>query len=480
MRRVVIAGAGPAGLMLAAELRLAGVEIVVLERRPEPRTSANGLNVHGRTVELLRRRGLADRLLDDEPPVWPRVPFGLVWLDLGGMPPEHQLMVCSQWRLERVLLDRARQLGADVRYGWEVLGLSQDADGVELEARGPGGTETFPCAYAVGCDGPHSVVRSAAGIGFPGEGLSTYGLLGDFEVADWGPHLADNRLFPHGMYGAVPKEPGILRLMSIELDRTPPGPEVPVTAGELRASIERVTGAPAPAGEPRWLSRYGGPTSLAQHYRRGRVFLAGDAAHLLFASGTQGINAGLHDAVNLGWKLAATLNGWAPAGLLETYEQERRAVGEVICRHSRASMGLLHPQDRVGALRSVFGDLARLGSVVRALHEMSTDTGEMTAGRLIPDLPLHAADPAHTSVAATLRSGRGVLLELSGAASLPAEAAVTAVKSRGDRLDLVVADPVPELGAGRLLIRPDGHTAYAGEDDDELGAAVERWFGQAL
>ncbi|WP_067456441.1 FAD-dependent monooxygenase [Actinomadura macra] len=486
--RVVIAGGGPAGLMLACELRLMGVDAVVLERTVEPDENAQGMAVHGRSLEVFKQRGLADRIRKEDIWAWPRTPFAFFWLDLDGVGEADHTYAFPQWRTERLLEDRARELGVDIRRGHELVGFQQDATGVTVETRSAAGDGQVRGAYLVGCDGAESRVRDLAGIEFEAGGLTYYGVLGDVVLPDGPQPEFTTGLFQQGMFGALPLQAGELRLMTIEFGSAGPDRDTPVTVDELRASIRRVTGTDPRVEGVRWLSRFGGATRHAQRYRDGRVLLAGDAAHVLYISGTQGLNAGIQDAVNLGWKLAAEIQGWAPSGLLDTYHGERHPVGERICVHARAQMALMHPLDRVTPLRGLVAELLEIDAVNRFLLELPSATGyplpaadgaegepHPLLGQPIPDVPLDTGGgPAGTAEA--LHAGRGVLLDLSGGAVDLGDADAWA-----GRVDVITAEPVPELDAAVLLVRPDGHVAYAdrtGGSGKGLRPALAAWFGE--
>jgi 2-polyprenyl-6-methoxyphenol hydroxylase-like FAD-dependent oxidoreductase len=444
---VVIAGGGPTGLMLACELGLHGVETVVLERLPALSENSAGMGVHARTLEVLNRRGLASRIPRQEMFAWPRTPFALLWLDLSAGSEREVTYAFPQWRTERLLAERAVELGVEIRRGAEVVGLDQDDTGVTVGLRSG---EQLRCGWLVGCDGPGSVVRSLAGIDFPASGQPYYGVLGDV-VTDGGDFQSG--LYPTGMFGALPLRPGMMRLMTVEFGVRQPDDDVPVTADELGSAIERVSGRRPALDKVHWLSRFGGANRLAARYREGRVLLAGDAAHTVFTSGTQGLNAGVHDAVNLGWKLAAEVDGWAPPRLLDTYEGERRPVAQRMLTHAEAQMALLHPLDKAGPLREVLQELLRVPEVNRVLLEMPTP--DAPVGDEIPDVALH--------------SGRGVLLDHAGDADISGWA---------DRVDVVRMDPARGSGAARVLVRPDGQVAYVDTGGDGLGAALRTWFGE--
>ncbi|MFI0897245.1 FAD-dependent monooxygenase [Streptomyces sp. NPDC020983] len=473
---VVIVGGGPAGLLLAAELRLGGVETVLLERNAEPPDGVSeGMTVHGRTLELLRHRGIEDRIEPELLLRWPRTPFSLMWLDMTGVPDQDFTFMYPQWRVERLLEARARELGADVRRGHRVTAVAPDAGGVTVSVTGGGEEYTLRAAYLVGADGPDSLVRQAAGIGYETIGRGYYGVFGDMEPAEDADRTFDSGVFPNGMFGAVPISATLLRLMTIEFDVPRPPDEEPVTEQELVERITHITGRRPRLGTIRWVSRYGRPTQLAERYRAGRVLLVGDAAHHLFISGTHGLNTGLHDAANLGWKLAATVNGWAPEGLLDTYEAERRPVGLRMCKHATAVMALAHPVDQIGPLREFVSQLIAFDSVSKHLLRMTTEVrypigagDDPLAGRQVPEFT-----PVGASPGAPLAAARGLLLDLSdGAADLSGAA------GWADRVEVVAAKAAADTGAPVVLVRPDGHVAYSGTAGAGLQDALRTWFGE--
>ncbi|MGW5352842.1 FAD-dependent monooxygenase [Streptomyces sp. NPDC004031] len=484
---VLIAGGGPTGLLLAAELALAGVESVVLEKRTERIEASAGMALHGRSLEILEQRGIRDRIPADTIFTWPRTPFAFIWLDVDAVDPREHTFAHPQWRTELLLEERARELGVDIRTGHEVVGFTQDADGVRVRVSTPQGEQEITGSYLIGCDGPSSTVRELAGIGFSGAGKTYRGVLGDVELASDSHEAFSGGLTDEGVFGALPLRPGVLRLMTIEFDVEPPADDVPVTEDELRESVERVTGKAPDIRRTDFLARYGGRTRLADTYRDGRVLLAGDAAHVLFISGTQGLNASLHDAVNLGWKLAAEINGWAPAGLLDSYEAERRPVGQQVAQHARAAMALMHPLRLAAPLRTMFEEITGFTAVNDYLLKLPTATGypiprpdgapaaHPLLGQPVPSAALTGS--GHATLAEPLRSGRGVLLDLSGgAADLSAAAGWSA------RVDVVTAEAAEGIEVPALLIRPDGHVAWADSAEGDpagLRHALELWFGAA-
>ncbi|KAB8169632.1 FAD-dependent oxidoreductase [Streptomyces sp. 3MP-14] len=482
-RTVLIAGGGPTGLLLAAELRRAGIDAVVLERRTERVEHSRGMAMHGRTLQVLEERGLAATLREQGLFPWPRTPFGFLWLDLDAVGPEEFTYGFPQWRTEVALEAHAETLGVDIRRGHELLGLTQDATGVTARVRDGAGGEPYElrAAYLVGCDGVDSLVRKAVGISLEDHQPSHYyGVLGDIEIAEGEPVDFDAGLHADGVFGVIPLGPNVLRLMTIEFAEPPDADRASeVTVAELRASVARIVGKEPDVEQAQFLARFGGPSTVAERYREGRVLLAGDAAHSLFVSGTQGLNAGVQDAVNLGWKLAAEIRGWAPEGLLDSYQEERRSAAARAVAHARAQMALMHPLETVTPLRELVEELFRFQDVNRHLLTMTAQTGypagdgkNPLTGQHLPHVTLRTAE-GERNTAELLGTGRGLLLSLGDGAG-PA----TALDGWEDRVDGVTADATDDLPAAAVLVRPDGQVAFAGDADDEaLRAALTTWFG---
>jgi bifunctional hydroxylase/dehydrase len=481
---VVIAGAGPVGLMLAGELRRAGIETVVVERLVEPVRWPRSLFIQNRSMEVLDQRGLD---WFSESPRWRNYNFG--FLNLGRLRDDSEFVprYAPQHEFERLLEERAADLGAEIRRGHEVVAVDQDVDGVTVGIRAGSEDYRLRAAYLVGCDGGRSSVRKLAGIDFPGTSSTLSGITAWLSLnGEQFPGGVQADIHPTGIFAIAQLEPGLFRATTIEFD-TEPDRATEVTVEELRDAGRRIAGIDLDVNEVHWISRFGNATRIAARYRAGRVLLAGDAAHIHFASAAQGLNTGVQDAVNLGWKLAAAVQGWAPPGLLDTYHDERHPIGERVCMYSQAQVALYHPLDEVGPLRALLDELFQLEDVSRHLLELSTGVGiryrmagdrdaadrHPLLGCRMPDVALTSADGPRT-VFEALREGRGVVLVADGAGR-PAE-----LSGWQDRLAVhSVAEAA--LGASVVLVRPDGYVAYvdpAGVDHDGLRSALARWFGE--
>jgi bifunctional hydroxylase/dehydrase len=486
-RTVTVVGAGPVGLMLASELALAGVETIVLERQPEPTGQSRGMAINAAVVELLTQRGLMDGLRPYGMS-WPRAHLAQLWLDPARLSERHEnTFLLPQPVLEQRLEEQALKLGVDVRRGHTLIRLEQDADGVTAEVAAATGEYQLRTGYLVGADGTASTVRQLAGIPFPGSELPFHGLVGDLSVQPTDGILQKLGAFMRngGLYAAAPAGPLVVRISTGEFDRSPADPDAPVTIDELREAVQRLTGEPLAGGEPRWLARWDNATRLADRYRDGRVLLAGDAAHVFFPLGGQALSTGIEDAVNLGWKLAATVLGTAPAGLLDTYESERRPLGARACSTTRAQSALMYPMDRVSPLRDLIDELIQHDAVNEHLvklvggldvrYPVRPDAADPhpLLGRRLAAIPLVTPDGEGT-LAELLHRGRGVLLDLTGGAT-PLDAA-----GWGDRVDTATARPTAEIDASALLLRPDGYVVWVGADGPaQLTDALRTWFGAA-
>ncbi|MEU9716925.1 FAD-dependent monooxygenase [Streptomyces sp. NPDC047976] len=483
---VIVVGAGPAGMMLAGELRLAGVAVVVLERLDRRTGESRGLGFTTRTLETFDQRGLLARFGEIERSTQGH--FGGLPLDFGVLDGACQAAkTVPQSVTETHLEEWAASLGADIRRGHEVLSVRDDGEGVDVEVRGPDGTHTLRAGWLVGCDGGRSTVRKAAGFDFPGTAATMEMYLADIRGIELKPRMIGESL-PGGMVMVGPLPGGTTRIVVCERGTPPRRRESPPSFDEVAAAWQRLTGEDISAAEPVWVSAFGDAARQVTEYRRGRVLLAGDAAHIHLPAGGQGMNTGIQDAVNLGWKLASVVLGRAPLGLLDTYHGERHPVGRRLLMNTRAQGLLFLSGAEVQPLRDSLRDLMEYEDVRRHLAamvtglEISYDVGRGShplLGRRMPDLELTGPE-GPTSSTELLRPARGVLLDLADNPRLRQRAAAWA-----ERVDTVTARPrgaAPVTGGlhdtTALLIRPDGYVAWAAPGSHhDLPMALERWFG---
>lgn len=478
---VVIAGGGPTGLMLAAELALAGTDVAIVERRASQDLAgqrAGGL--HSRTIEVLDQRGIADRFLS-QGQIAQIVGFAWIRLDISDFPSRHPYgLALRQKHIERILAGWADELAVPVYRGQEVTGFAQDGTGVDVELADG---RSLRAQYVVGCDGGRSVIRKAAGIEFPGSDPTTSTLIAEVELdqePEWGVRRdatgiqAFSKLADGTGAGVLVSEQHV-------------GQAGEPTLRDLSDALTAVYGTDYGVRSPTWISRFTDSTRQAATYRQGRALLAGDAAHVHPPVGGQGLNVGVQDAVNLGWKLAQVVSGTSPESLLDTYHAERHPVAARVLANTMAQGELLRPGERVDALRDIMSELLRMDEPRQRIGAMMSgldvhyDLGEghPLLGRRMPDVDLvTASGPLRLS--GLLHDGRPVLLNLGAPGSL-------GVAGWADRLRLVDAAydggwELPVLGAvaapAAVLIRPDGHVAWVG-DGTELGLqdALTRWFG---
>jgi len=471
---VIIAGGGPTGMMLASELRLHGVRVLVLEKDAEPTPVVRSLGLHARTIEVMDQRGLLDRFLAHGQQYPVRGHFaGIVKPTPERLDTSHPYILgIPQPVTDRLLAERAAEVGAEIRRGSELVGLSQDDDGVTVELAD--GTR-LRSRYLAGCDGGRSTVRKLLGVDFPGDPARIEWLTGEVEVTtpleELTALVAKIRETDLG-FGVGPVGGGlyraVVRASAVAEDRA-----VPPTLDELSQRLRAVAGTDFGVHSPRWLSRFGDATRLAERYRVGRVLLAGDAAHIHPPLGGQGLNLGVQDAFNLGWKLAAEVAGWAPGDLLDTYQTERRPVAADVLDNTRAQAELMSLEPGPQAVRRLVSQLMDFEEVTRYLIGKVTaigiryDFGEghELLGRRLRDVRLK-----HGRLYELTHRGRGLLLDQTGKLS---------VAGWADRVDHVV-DATEELDVPAALLRPDGHVTWVGDDQEHLLAHLPKWFGAAL
>ena len=478
---VVVAGGGPTGLMLAGELALAGVDVAVVERRPnQDLAGSRAGGLHARTIEVLDQRGIADRFLS-QGQVAQMAGFAWIPLDMSDFPTRHPYgLALWQNQIERILAGWVGELAVPIYRGREVTGFAQDDSGVDV-ALSDG--RSLRADYLVGCDGGRSLIRKAAGIGFPGWDPSTSHLIAEVELAEepaWG--VRRDALGIHGLSRL--EDGGAVRVMVTEQRL---GRNGEPTLRDLSEALIAVYGTDYGIHSPTWISRFTDMARQAAAYRDRRVLLAGDAAHVHYPTGGQGLQLGLQDAVNLGWKLAQVVKGVSPDGLLDTYHAERHPVAARVVRTTLAQVALLRADDRTSALRDTVSEFLALDEPrKRVAAEMSgldirynLGDGHPLLGRRVPDLELvTAAGPRR--VFALLHGARPVLLNL----GRPSGVAVTPWADRVVAIDAEYAGDweLPVLGRvaapTAVLIRPDGYVAWVGDGSvNGLRDALTTWFG---
>ncbi|TXK40776.1 rifampin monooxygenase [Nonomuraea sp. C10] len=468
---VIIAGCGPTGAMLAAELRLHDVRVLVLDKRTEPASFVRVVGLHMRSLELMAMRGLLDRVL----PHGRQRPAGGFFAAIPKPPPQGldsayaYLLGIPQPVIERLLEEHAAERGAQVRRGRALAGFEQDDEGVTVELAGG---ERLRSRYLVGCDGARSTVRKLLGVGFPGEPSRTETLMGEMEVGVPREEIAAKVAEVGQTHRPFWLRPFGETVYSVVVPAAGAGDRAePPTLEDFRQQLRAIAGTDFGVHSPRWMSRFGDATRLAERYRVGRVLLAGDAAHIHPPIGGQGLNLGVQDAFNLGWKLAAQIRGWAPATLLDTYQAERHPVAADVLDNTRAQMELLSPEPGPRAVRRLLTELMDFDEVNRHLTEKITaigvryDFGEGPGllGRRLPDVEVK-----NGRLYALLHHGRGLLLDRTGRLMAGGWA---------DRVDHL-ADASAGVDVPCVLLRPDGHVAWIGDDQQDLDDHLSRWFGE--
>jgi 3-(3-hydroxy-phenyl)propionate hydroxylase len=478
---VVIAGAGPTGLMLAGELALAGVDVAVVERRESQDldgSRAGGL--HARTIEVLDQRGIADRFLS-QGRVAQIASFARIPLDISDFPTRHNYgLALWQNHIERILVDWVGELAVPIYRGRDVTGFAQDDTGVDVEVSD---AQALRASYLVGCDGGRSRVRKAAGIDFPGWNPSVNYLIAEVELAEepeFGIRRGDAGVHAIGKRGDG-KRVGVV----LSEPRVCPGDEP--TLGDVRRMLVAVYGTDYGLRNATWISRFTDMARQAASYRSRRVLLAGDAAHVHSPVGGQGLNLGMQDAVNLGWKLAQVVRGISPESLLDTYQAERHPVGARVLRNTLAHTALDRGDERIGALRESMSELLQMDEPRRRYAAMMSGLdirydigdGHPLIGRRVPDLEL-VTDSGVERVFTLLHDARPVLLNLGEPGALD-------ITPWADRVRLIDATydgdwELPALGTvtapSAVAVRPDGHVAWVGDEGgQELFDTLTRWFG---
>jgi 3-(3-hydroxy-phenyl)propionate hydroxylase len=479
--QVVIAGAGPAGMMLAAELALAKVDVAVAERRPDHvLVGSRAGGFHSRTIEVLDQRGVADRFLA-EGQVAQVATFGNTVLDMSDFPTRHPYSLgIWQNQIERIMGAWLAELPVRISYGCEVTGFAQDETGVDVEVSDG---DRLRARYLVGCDGGRSVIRRAAGIEFPGLDPTRSNLIAEVELTEEPPRGVRHDAV--GVHGLHTLEDG--RTVRVVVTERQLGPNSEPTLRDLSEALITVYGTDFGVHDPTWISRFTDMTRQAATYRAGRVLLAGDAAHVHYPAGGQGLSLGVQDAMNLGWKLAQVVKGTSPESLLDTYHAERHPVGARALQYTLAQGVLQRRDDRIQALIDVVSELASLdeprrqlaGSVSGLDIHYDLGDGHPLLGRRMPDLDLVTAD-GQLRVYELLHGAEPVLLDLDGPGRFD-------IARWADRVQLIEATyeeewELPVLGPvtapTAVLVRPDGYVAWVGDGTDlGLTDALTTWFG---
>jgi 2-polyprenyl-6-methoxyphenol hydroxylase-like FAD-dependent oxidoreductase len=481
---VVIVGGGPTGMMLAAELALARVDVAVVERRPDHVLAGSRAGgIHSRTIEVLDQRGVADRFLA-EGQVAQVATFATTVLDMSDFPTRHPYSLgIWQNQIERIMATWIAELPVRIDYGREVAGFTQDDAGVDVELSDG---QSLRAQYLVGCDGGRSVIRRAAGIDFPGWDPTKSNLIAEVEVNEEPPRGVRHDAI--GVHGLHRLEDG--RTVRVVVTERQLGPSGEPTLRDLSEALITVFGTDFGIHSPTWISRFTDMTRQAAAYRAGRILLAGDSAHVHYPAGGQGLSLGVQDAVNLGWKLAQVVNGTSPDSLLDTYHAERHPVTARALRYTMAQGTLQRQDERIKAVADVVSELMsadeprkRIAGMISGLDiHYDLGDGHPLLGRRMPDLDLVTAK-GPLRVFELLHDAKPLLLNLGDPGGFD-------ITPWGDRVQLIDADYVglwelPVLGAitapAAVLIRPDGYVAWVGQGTDRgLPDALATWFGPPM
>lgn len=478
---VVIVGGGPTGMMLAGELALAGVDVAIVERRAtQDLVGSRAGGLHARTIEVLDQRGIADRFLSAGQ-VAQVAGFAWIPLDISDFPTRHNYgLALWQNHIERILAGWIDELKVPIYRGREVTGFAQDDTGVDVTLADGA---SLRAEYLVGCDGGRSLVRKAAGIDFPGWDATTSHLIAEVGMTDepeWGL-----RRDAHGIHALSKAEDGETVRVLVTEQRL--GETSTPRLRDLSEALIDAYGTDFGVHSPRWISRFTDMARQAASYRKGRVLLAGDAAHVHYPTGGQGLNIGMQDAVNLGWKLAQVVKGTSPKSLLDTYHAERHPIAAIVLRNTMAQVALLRTDDRTDALREIMSELLSMDHPRKWVAGMMSGldvhydlgAGHPLLGRRMPDLDLITANGS-LRVFSLLHDARPVLLNLGVPGAI-------SIEPWADRVRLIDATytgewELPVLGEvaapSAVLIRPDGYVAWVGDGTQEgLSEALTTWFG---